>query len=120
RAGKDTVYCLDANSGKPVWTYSYPCSSGDYGGPRATPTVSAGKVYVLSREGGTACLNAATGQVAWGNDLARTLRAAAPKWGFAGSPLLDGNLVIYNVGTAGAALNKDTGKLVWKSGAGAS
>src|SRR5205085_12474506 len=46
-ANRDTVYCLNATTGKPVWTYPYPCPAGDYGGPRATPTVSGGKVYIL-------------------------------------------------------------------------
>ncbi|MCS6861462.1 MAG: PQQ-like beta-propeller repeat protein [Abditibacteriales bacterium] len=116
--GRDTVYCLNATNGKVLWTHSYACDAGGYPGPRATPTVDGDKVYTLSREGHAFCLNAATGQVIWSADLQRQTGAYPPRWGFAGSPLVEGNLVIYNVGTAGVALDKNSGKLVWKSGAG--
>lgn len=116
--GKDTVFCLSAGSGRVIWRYSYSCPSGDYGGPRATPTVEGNRVYTFSREGQAFCLNAASGARIWGRDLQRETGSAPPRWGFAGSPLVHGNLVIYNVGTAGVALNKVTGRVVWKSGAG--
>jgi outer membrane protein assembly factor BamB len=113
--GKDTVHCLNATTGKPVWSYSYPCGAGDYEGPRATPTVDGDKVYIMSREGGVLCLNATTGKVVWGRDVAREQRAEQPQWGFAGSPLVEGNLVIFNIGGAGTALDKNTGKVMWRS-----
>ena len=118
--GKDTVYCLNAANGKVVWSYSYSCSEGQYPGPRATPTVDGDKVYTLSREGHAFCLNASTGRVVWSADLQRQTGARPPQWGFASSPLIEGNLVIYNVGTAGIALDKNSGRVVWKSGAGTS
>jgi outer membrane protein assembly factor BamB len=115
--GRDTVYCLNAQTGKPVWTYSYPCPRGDdsYGGPRATPTVDNGKVYIMSRFGGVACLNAETGKLIWGRDVARETGAQPPQWAFAGSPLVEGNLVIFSIGATGTALDKSSGKIVWKS-----
>lgn len=117
--GRDTIYCLNAANGKVVWTHSYACSAGDHPGPRATPTVDGNFVYTLSREGHAFCLDALSGQVHWSKDLKRETGAQPPQWGFASSPLIEGNLVIYNVGTAGVALDKNSGKLVWKSGAGA-
>jgi outer membrane protein assembly factor BamB len=116
---KDTVYCLDARTGKPLWRHSYPCASGNYSGPRATPTVDGNRVYTLSREAQAFCLDAASGRVIWSKDLRRETGARTPQWGFAGSPLLDGNRVLYNVGTAGVALEKGSGRLVWQSGGGA-
>jgi outer membrane protein assembly factor BamB len=41
--------------------------------------------------------------------------AAKPRWGFAGSPLVDGDRVLLNVGKAGTALDKISGKILWKS-----
>jgi len=114
--GKDTVYCLNATNGKVVWSYSYPCAEGQYPGPRATPTVDGDRVYTLSREGHALCLNASTGKLIWSKDLPRETGARPPQWGFAGSPLIEGNLVIYNVGSAGVALDKASGRVVWKSG----
>jgi outer membrane protein assembly factor BamB len=116
--GEDTVYCLAAGTGRVVWRYRYPCPAGDYGGTRATPTVEAHRVYTFSREGQAFCLNAASGARVWATDLRRETGASPPSWGFASSPLVLGNLVIYNAGIAGAALDKVTGRVVWKSGVG--
>ena len=118
-ANQDTVYCFDAVTGKPVWHVRYPCSPGDYGGPRATPTISANKVYTLSREGQAFCFDAMTGKIVWQRHLQREGRADVPRWGFASSPLIEGNLVIYNLGASGAAMDKNTGKPAWFSGNGA-
>lgn len=116
----DTVWCLDANTGAEIWKHSYPeeLKPNLYeGGPNASPTVHAGRVYTLSKTGKAFCLDAAKGTVIWEADLAKLTGAAKPEWGYSGSPLIDGDLVIYNVGTEGTALYKDFGKLAWKSGA---
>lgn len=112
---QDTVWCLNAETGKQIWKRSYPSGSGDYAGPRATPTVDGKLVYTFGREGQAFCLDSATGKVVWSRNLKQELRAEEPRWGFAGSPLIEGDLVIYNVGTAGAALRKANGQVVWKS-----
>jgi outer membrane protein assembly factor BamB len=116
--GKDTVYCLATGTGKVLWRFSYPCPPGDHSGPRATPTLDGNRLYTLSREGHVFCLNATSGARIWGKNLARETGAGTPRWGFASSPLIDGNRVIYNVGTHGTALNKVNGRVAWKSGAG--
>ena len=36
--------------------------------------------------------------------------------GFAGSPLVQGDLLILNLGEAGTAVDKRSGKVVWSSG----
>lgn len=118
-AGQDTVYCLDANSGKVLWRHSYRQGAGDYGGPRSTPTVDGSAVYTLSRDGIACSLNSATGRPNWQKDLRKELGLQTPQWGFAGSPLVYAGKVIYNVGTTGVALD-GTGRVAWKSGTGAS
>lgn len=117
--GKDHLLCLDAASGRQVWRYSYACPRGDsYTGSRATPSVRAGRVYSISRAGQAYCLNATNGRLIWSTNLQRETGAELPQWGFGTSALLHGDLVIYGVGTAGAALDARTGRLVWKSGGG--
>ena len=37
--GSDNVYCLDAETGKLIWRFPYPCPAGNFYGPRATPTL---------------------------------------------------------------------------------
>jgi len=114
---KDTVYCFDAVTGKELWTYSYDCprDKGLYeGGPNSTPTVVGGRVYTFSRRGHVFCLDAVKGTKIWGVQL----KVKVPTWGLAGSPLVLDKRVFLNAGSAGMALDKDTGKVVWDSGAG--
>ena len=118
RGNIDTVWCLNAETGAVIWEHSYPCPARDYPGPRATPTVDGQYVYTLSREGHVFCLQADSGKVIWSRNLQKELSAKPPTWGFAGSPLVEGKLLILNVGTAGVALDKATGRIVWKSGPG--
>jgi outer membrane protein assembly factor BamB len=116
--GKDIVHCLDAATGKSLWTHRYPAALGNTlfeGGPTSTPTFADGALYTLSRWGNLFCLDAANGQVRWSRDIVKEQQARLPGWGFAGSPLVHGKLLLLNVGKAGMALEKDTGKLVWSS-----
>lgn len=115
----DTVFCFDANNGTTVWKHSYaaPLDPKYYeGGTSATPTVDGDRVYTISKRGIVHCLNAADGKVVWTKNLQEELGAKIPEWGFAGSVLIEGDLAILNIGTAGAALEKKTGKVVWSSG----
>jgi outer membrane protein assembly factor BamB len=57
--------------------------------------------------------------VIWKKNLAAEIGAAVPTWGFASSPFVAGNLLLLNVGTAGTAVDKTTGKTIWTSGTGA-
>lgn len=112
---QDTIYCWDAQTGKEVWKYSYQQRLGDKfyeGGTHSTPTVSDGRVYTTSKYGHLCCLDAETGKVIWEKNAANR----PPTWGFASSPLIQGRLVIYNMGLAGLALNKEDGRIVWNSG----
>jgi outer membrane protein assembly factor BamB len=115
---KDTVFCFDAATGKLVWKHTYPADLGDKyyeGGTSATPTIDGTHVYHLSRWGDTFCFDAATGKIVWQANVQKETSANIPDWGFAGAPLVHENLLILNVGRAGCALDKSTGKVVWKS-----
>jgi outer membrane protein assembly factor BamB len=121
----ERVWCLDAGTGKVIWSYAYTADSrtGGYAGPRATPTVNDGKVYTVGADGLLLCLDAdaqstTVGQVIWQHDLAGEFRAAKPGHGFACSPLVEGDMVIVQPGGPNAsivAFDRHTGKLVWKA-----
>ncbi len=113
--GKDSVYCLSVDDGKEVWRHSYPCRRGSYAGPRATPAFSDSLVYTVSRQGHLYCFDAETGKVKWQRDLAREANARAPTWGIASSPVIEGDMLLLNVGKHGLALNKTTGATIWQS-----
>ncbi len=118
--GSERLLCLDAKTGKELWKYeypsnyeiSYPC------GPRGTPVVADGKVWALGAMGDLFCLDAATGKKLWHVNFPRDLQAPVPLWGFAASPLLDGDRLICLVGGPGGvaqAFDRNTGAVKWKA-----
>jgi outer membrane protein assembly factor BamB len=72
-------------------------------------------VFTISKWGDVFCLDAAKGTVIWQRDLRRD-GVKPNRWGFAGSPLIWHDLVILNAGTAGIALDRATGRVVWLNG----
>jgi len=112
---RDSVFCFDAATGKELWKFSYDCPLAPKyysGGTSATPAVGGGRVYTLSKSGHLFCIDAAGGKKIWGARVS----GAQPKWGFAGSPLIAGDLLVLNVGPAGTGVNRETGEVVWQSG----
>ena len=68
RGGKETVWCLDAASGKEIWKDSYEAAIVDYlheGGPCATPTVDGKTVYTISKDGRLNAYLAESGNILW-------------------------------------------------------
>lgn len=117
----DVVRAIDLNTGKDVWRFAYPDAANDnYGFARATPTVNGGKVYTLSRTGMVHCLDAARGKKIWGYNIITTFQGKPGGWDLAGSPFIDGNQLILVPGGATAtvvAVNKNTGKPIWRCAA---
>ncbi|MEQ2005401.1 MAG: PQQ-binding-like beta-propeller repeat protein [Limisphaerales bacterium] len=118
----DHVTCLDTANGKLVWDYKYPCTAADpngYPGPRCTPTVDGNLVFTVSRNGHLLCLSAANGALVWSKRIVDDFAGFIPVWGFAGSPLVEGELLILETGAANrsvVALEKKTGRVVWANG----
>jgi outer membrane protein assembly factor BamB len=115
KTGKDTVYCLAAATGAEIWRYSYPCAAGQYKGPRATPVVDGSSVYMVSQQGLVTCLDAESGKVNWKVDVLEKTGNANIKWGVSSSAVIEGDLLLLNIGEAGVALKKETGAVAWKS-----
>jgi outer membrane protein assembly factor BamB len=105
------VYCLNARNGKVLWRYSFP----GYDAPQATPTVEESSLYCLTRDGILFCLNSQNGKLRWQKDLVAEYGAVKPFYGFAGSPVVVGDLLILNANTSGMALDKTTGEKTWGS-----
>ncbi len=115
----DTVFCFDAETGKVLWKRSYACPTGPLfyeGGTSATPTVEGSNVYTLSKRGSLFCFAADTGKIVWSKNIASELSLDIPTWGFASSALIEGKLLLLNVGSFGAALDKSSGKVLWSTG----
>jgi outer membrane protein assembly factor BamB len=118
---KDVVKCLSADSGKTLWNYEYDAPGAvSYGsGPRARPIVAADRVYTSNAFNRVFCFDAETGVPLWDRDLGKELRPAALGFGAAAAPLILGDLLVCQPGASAAgagivALDRKTGKDVWK------
>ena len=119
----ERLLCFDANDGKPVWQAVWPRATalkGGYdNGPRCTPTVQDGKVYALGAKGDLLCVDAKTGAILWRKDFIKDFSAIVPDWGYANAPLVEGQMLIVQVGGQPAAtimaFDKDTGRELWRA-----
>jgi outer membrane protein assembly factor BamB len=116
RGNDEIIGCYDVSTGKPVWKHSDPArfyESIGGPGPRATPTLSNGRVYALGATGIMNVLDDQTGAVVWSRNAVTDTGAKIPGWGIAGSPLVIGDQVI--VAASGTLVSYDlaTGKPRW-------
>jgi outer membrane protein assembly factor BamB len=120
----EAVVAWNAETGKQLWRFRYPCRyKNNYGnGPRSTPSIDGDLIYTVGATGLMHCLKAFTdepkGELVWSKNLLNEFGAATPKWGVAFSPLVDGTSVFIMPGgpsgNALAALDKRTGAILWK------
>ncbi len=112
---EESVHCFDARTGNVIWCHAFPSESMIYDGPRATPAVDGNRVFTLGSNGDVFCFDAKNGEVQWTKHLVEERLSRKWKWGFSGSPVVDGERLILNAGSAGLALDKSTGDVIWKS-----
>jgi outer membrane protein assembly factor BamB len=117
----ERVHCFDWQTGETLWTFSYPCPYVNVGytaGPRASVTIDDGKAYALGTMGNLFCFDAASGKSLWSKDLNTEYKIRMPIWGISASPLVDGDLVIVQIGGEGACLvafDKISGQERWRA-----
>jgi len=100
RGSHEVVTCYRAATGEEVWTNKVVALFEDAmgPGPRPTPTFDQGKLYTQGATGLLQCLDAATGGRLWQRDLRQDAGCKTPRYGFAGSPLVLGELVVVFTG----------------------
>lgn len=86
-------------------------------GARCTPTLDGARLYHENAGGQIVCLEAKTGSRVWSVSLEAEFQGKGAGYDHSESPLIDGDRVIGCPGgaTAMVALDKHTGKTVWRS-----
>jgi outer membrane protein assembly factor BamB len=111
--GVERILCLDDTTGRELWRVEYDCpySVSYAAGPRTTPAIDGNRVFTLGAEGDVHCLDLQTGKVVW----KKRLGGKTPIWGFAASPLVEGDrLILLSSGRPLlTALDKRTGDVLW-------
>jgi outer membrane protein assembly factor BamB len=116
RGDDEVVACYKVSTGEPVWRHRDAVrfwESNGGAGPRATPTLSNGRVYTFGATGILNALDARNGAVVWSRNAASDTDTKAPTWGFASSPLVIDNLVIAAAAGTLAAYDLATGNPRW-------
>jgi outer membrane protein assembly factor BamB len=112
------LLCLDLD-GKEKWRVAQGPKSThkNYFGARATPTVDADRVYVTGAGGKVTCHSAKDGKIIWAREMKKEMGGEVGGWQYAESVLFIGDHAIVTPGGKNAivALDKMTGKDVWKS-----
>lgn len=125
--GRETVDCLDPETGRRFWRFSYPVDYRDrYGfspGPRASAVIDGNRVYTAGVTARLHCLDLATGKVVWQRDLMAEYQIPQYFFGYGPTPFVWRDRLIVNVGgkakdgergTSVAAFDKLTGKTLWE------
>ena len=118
----ERVSAFDLKTGKFLWKAEWTGSlsvffiakaNGDW--IRATPAYADGKLYVAGMRDLLVCLNAETGEELWRYDFVSELGSELPAFGTVSSPLIDEESVYVQAGQGVCRLDRNTGKLQWRS-----
>lgn len=129
RGAEEWVVCYEIDTGTPAWGHAiearHESALGGIG-PRSTPTIYEGRVFVLGATGILRCLGG-DGTLLWSDDLRKRYAITDAEdeqnvmFGRAASPLIvDSLVVVPGGGPQGKAKNlvafdRETGRLVWES-----
>ncbi len=94
--------CMSSKTGAEIWKFEYPTEYVDMldynNGPRCSPVVDGDRVYIHGVEGKLHCLNALTGKLVWKVDTVKDFGVVQNFFGVGSTPLVEGDLLIVNVG----------------------
>ena len=114
--------CVDAATGEERWRVKTGSNFPDWqggNGPRSTPIIDKERAFFLGAYGQLYALDIKSGEIVWSHHFQTEFISDPPHWGFSTSPLIEGNLLIVEVGgssgNAFIAFDKTTGEVAWAS-----
>jgi len=124
--GQNTEFCvaLEAATGRELWsipvgTAYYPqTGAGEDDGPRSTPSIQDGRVFVLTTYLSLLSLDAARGTILWSNNVLTAYGGKLIPWQNAASPTVDGDLVFVSSCATSASLmafRAADGSVAWRA-----
>ena len=129
----EVLRLLDKRTGLEMWKKPYGQTYADDGfgaGPRCAPLFDDDRIYMQTCRGKLSCLKVKDGSILWEVDYQKKFKvkwiknksqneAAASRRGYSGTPLIDGDHLICQVGgepgTGVVCFDKLTGEVIWKS-----
>jgi outer membrane protein assembly factor BamB len=101
-ADKMRLRCMKSETAEPLWTFEYTTDYKDMygydGGPRSTPQVDGGRVYIHGPEGMLHCVAAADGKPIWRVNTTQKFGVQQNFFGVGSAPVVEGTLLIAQVG----------------------
>ncbi len=116
RGNDEVVSSYKLSTGAPVWRHADATrfwESNGGAGPRATPTLSSGRLYTFGATGIVNALDPRTGAVIWSHNAGKDTNTQIPEWGFSSSPLVVDDLVVIAAAGALVAYDAVSGKQRW-------
>jgi outer membrane protein assembly factor BamB len=131
---EELLACSKVEDGEELWRLGIGGAFRDQfgSGPRSTPAIDGGMVYALGGKGRLVAASLATGEIVWQHELTEdfgfygpelgpgsppTGTVRVPAFGYSTSPLIEGDLLIFEAGTGDGkscvALDKKTGETRW-------
>jgi outer membrane protein assembly factor BamB len=128
---EERVMCLDANTGKPIWQYTFPVFHTDIvtsrlGWTNIAADPATGYIYAHGTQGLFLCLDGKDGKLVWSHSMGEEYGRVSGYGGRVTSPIVDEDFAILGMVNSSwgdqakganryVAFDKRTGKVVWWS-----
>ena len=129
--GQEACVALDTSDGSQIWSTKLGSNKYDRGGgagangnkggdgPRSTPTIDDGMVYVYDAHMNLSCMELESGKQVWSHNIKDDFGGKNIRWQNSISPVVDDARVFVCGGGEGLsmlAFDKKSGEVVWKTG----
>ena len=122
RGSQEVAVAYDVLTGRELWTNAWDATfieNQGGPGPRSTPAIQDGTVFVLGATGELRALDASNGKVRWRTNILKDADAGTPDFGITTSPLIVGNTVVTvpggGDGKSVVAYDRASGRMAWSA-----